>query len=451
MSENGNAAKKLEPGPDLEVVQGEVEVVAADEITSMLDEMARKNAEELAAAPEPAPAAETATAPADPAPIAASEMAAPQTEEAVPEAPAEPEAILETPAVSAEGEPSTIVDAAEPTAVSAAAPAPTPAPEPAAAEEPKVETGPAFTMEDVLKAASEASSFSVDEIRNFEMEEEEPENSGAAIPEGVEAAEMPSDEVPEERLAMMREAPEPAAEPTPRRHRRVEGEDSEEETTEARKRIVLQKLAFLSILPAKTLIAAGVGAALFAGFALWTQSRISKLESGMGSKAARLEKSAAELAQAVDAVQARLADFDRALPAKPTRGAADESHPPKSSGEKGGHGVAAPKLPPAKGSPGGHGKSASHSPGSAQHPASSGHAAAKPKPKAKPKPFVRDHYDANAQVEGFRSAKLLIARGGAKAKAPTRRVNPVRRTAARAKPAARSRIAVYLDGRRISP
>lgn len=360
-----SAAKTEDTTPDLEIVEGEgASVVETGEIEALLDEMAKQNEE---AASEEAASIEGSSED-EPEQVASLTEA----EESVTDV--EPQQVL--------------VD---------------PAPQ-------ELEAGPSFTMEDVLRAASESTSFSVDEIQNFERNEELADEalSERASDSGdvdVDAnADLSTQSSEIESIAVESHPAKPAVN---------ESAVSAKRTAASDERGIVERLTSNSWLPSVGIAVVGILAALF-----FVNSKVSGLESKLASRQDSIEKSVLETTESLKSLDERFASIDRSIQREhggKGTGVATEQRAAKPGEHKEAtvHGNTAVKGPssgsgdPHKGEPKEDGVSkAEHS--KATHEAGGKHEG-HDQP-VSPKGPNGDHYDAGALVEGFKSTKLLIAK-----------------------------------------
>lgn len=273
-----NAAENLnDETPELEVVEGESSaMVSEDEINSLLEAMAQQNAEEEQ-----------------------SEETTEMTVEA--EEPAEPE--VTEPEIT-EPEPVEMEAAAEPAeGVTEEIPEPEVQPVAESGLQPLVESvdpAPSLTMEDVLRAASESTSMSVDEIKNLESPPEpepEPELS-AEFEENMEAEETGS-AVSAKIVEQLEDHSEPE----------MESAGAHEKKTSKVKmpKVKASPTAIISKVPVKTLIAGVAFLAVSAGSAfMMTKLAVTSAGAAASQKHAKLEKS-------LDGIEAMVASHNEKL------------------------------------------------------------------------------------------------------------------------------------------
>ncbi len=412
-----NSAKELNTAPELEVVEGDATdsaatVVEPEEITALLDEMAKQNEDTLAISNE-------ASEEADSAKLDATIGDSPKVSgTAATESPAGKVVTKNDVNGSAE-------QIAKPTETEVKVP----------------QSGPSFTMDQILQAASSSTGLSVDEIKSLEGEElanafptePEPEVEENVNPEQSKVDEVPAivaeevvQSLPEEwptsaDVVAMTEgmeirptvevAIESAAEEWPRAAdlaamtNGMELESPAEEISVeeiakpkvAKTKKVKSEASGLKI-PEWAMVAAGVLVSIAGGYFL-TSKQSNSLESKITTKVSRIDTSLAELTELVEGTNTRLANLDRALSTaepepkkKLVEYSSPKSHEPPKAHEPNTSGFALQHAPETHATSPKVLKNEVLRHGEAKRPATRG-----------------NNYNSAAQIEGFQSGKIIIA------------------------------------------
>lgn len=383
---NSNAAEELTASPELKLVEGESAEVQPEEITALLDEMARQNAEQVAAEDDAA-TAQTGDAPAE-----VSQAAAPETMVEDQSASSEPAKVAEG-ALAEEVQPSvsdTVEDQTTPDLASGESQADEASSDSA--------VGPSFTMEDVMRAASESTSFTVDEIAQFESQPaEEPESPNELVAaEETVAAEHPKASAGEYFAAFEQEESRTEARRTP-----------QAEVVEPRAQAKLKPAVRVPKLRDWKAWAPWIaGPAAAAVVFLFVAGRLSGVEGKMSTRDKELRATLAEVSDSIESLNARFGSFDRAQTDKSHSAGKSE---PKDSGSHEFEPRDMKSGQAENSSSHGGGSSGEHKTSHSEHKAPIGEddlkqSTRKPIPTAKPEHFAKDHFDSGAQVEGFKVA-----------------------------------------------